>query len=296
MKKTGFAALSVLAVLLSANIAAAADNIRVVVNNEAVDFSGDQPPVIINGRTLVPFRAVFEKMGASVSWDSSAEVCSASLSGREVSIGIGSTAVYVNGKNTVTSDVPAQIINGRTMVPLRVLSESVGADVNWDASTKTVSVATAQTTSITEDKAKAIALADAGVTDASNVYVKLDRERYGNVYDVKFYSGSTEYEYEIDAATGKILSADREKADNIPLQPDTPSVSPSGTVTADDALQRALADAGLQKSQISRYKSERDFDDGRELYEIEFYYNGMEYSYEISASDGRILSKEIDRD
>lgn len=296
MKKTGFVALSVLAVLLSANIAAAADNIRVVVNNEAVDFSGDQPPVIINGRTLVPFRAVFEKMGASVSWDSSAEVCSASLAGSEVSIGIGSTAVYVNGKNTVTSDVPAQIINGRTMVPLRVLSESVGADVNWNASTKTVSVATAQTTSITEDKAKAIALADAGVTDASNVYVKLDRERYGNVYDVKFYSGSTEYEYEIDAATGKILSADREKADNIPLQPDIPSVSPSGTVTADDALQRALADAGLQKSQISRYKSERDFDDGRELYEIEFYYNGMEYSYEISASDGKIIKKEIERD
>ena len=128
------------------------------------------------------------------------------------------------------------------------------------------------------------------------MYVKLDRERYGNVYDVKFYSGSTEYEYEIDAATGKILSADREKADNIPLQPDTPSVSPSGTVTADDALQRALADAGLQKSQISRYKSERDFDDGRELYEIEFYYNGMEYSYEISASDGKIIKKEIERD
>ncbi len=120
----------------------AAEDIKVVVNGEAVDFTGDQAPVIQDGRTLVPFRAVFEKMGAKVDWFEDIKLCQATYGQVTAGITIGDTKVVLSDAAYVESDVPAQIINGRTMVPLRVLSESIGAQVNWDADTKTVDIKT----------------------------------------------------------------------------------------------------------------------------------------------------------
>lgn len=120
----------------------AADDVKVIVNGEAVDFTGDQAPVIQNGRTLVPFRAVFKKMGAKVDWFEDIKVCQARYGKVTVGMTIGDTKVIRSYAAYVESDVPAQIINGRTMVPLRVLSESLGAQVNWDADTKTVNIET----------------------------------------------------------------------------------------------------------------------------------------------------------
>lgn len=117
-------------------------NIKVVVNGENIDFTGDQEPVIQKGRTLVPFRAVFEKMGAEVSWFEDIKLCEATYGSITVSIAIGDDKVTIGEGNVIETDVPAQIINGRTMVPLRVLSESIGADVSWDDETKTVEVNT----------------------------------------------------------------------------------------------------------------------------------------------------------
>ena len=71
MKKMCGIALAAIFVLSAAGAVAAADGIKVTVNNEVIDFSADQPPVIQNGRTLVPFRTVFEKLGSEVSWDDS---------------------------------------------------------------------------------------------------------------------------------------------------------------------------------------------------------------------------------
>lgn len=122
--------------------AMADDKITLVVNGEKVDFSGDQEPVIQNGRTLVPFRAAFEKMGAEVKWFEDIKLCEAEYGGITVGIAIGDTMVSVGEAAQIESDVPAQIINGRTMVPLRILSESIGAEVNWDSATKTVTVNT----------------------------------------------------------------------------------------------------------------------------------------------------------
>lgn len=117
-------------------------DIKVVVNGESIDFTGDQEPVIQNGRTLVPFRAVFEKMGAEVSWFDDIKLCEATYGSITVSIAIGDDKVTIGEGNVIETDVPAQIINGRTMVPLRVLSESIGAEVSWDGETKTVTVTT----------------------------------------------------------------------------------------------------------------------------------------------------------
>jgi hypothetical protein len=124
--------------------AMAGDGVKLVVNGVNVDFTGDQEPVIQNGRTLVPFRAAFEKMGAQVNWHDDTRLCEAVYGDTTVSIAIGDTKVNIGDGATIQSDVPAQIINGRTMVPLRILSESIGAEVNWNNTTKTVTVNTPQ--------------------------------------------------------------------------------------------------------------------------------------------------------
>ncbi len=90
----------------------------------------DEPPVIINDRTLVPARAVFEKMGAVVDWDSSAQKVTVSLENTVMKLKINDTNVDVNGKS-VTLDVPARIINGRTMLPLRFVGEQLNMKVGW---------------------------------------------------------------------------------------------------------------------------------------------------------------------
>jgi hypothetical protein len=135
---------ALLAVSAMGTTAFAADtsSVKLVVNGEAVDFAGDQEPVIKDGRTLVPFRAAFEKMGAEVKWFDDIRLCEAYYGDFYVGIEIDSTEVTLGEGESVESDVPAQIINGRTMVPLRVLSESIGATVDWDSATRTVTVTT----------------------------------------------------------------------------------------------------------------------------------------------------------
>ncbi len=301
MKKLCTLALSTIGIAVLASSVSAADNVKISVNGSFIDFTGDQPPIIQNGRTLVPFRAVFEKIGAVVDWNEYTKVCTASYNGKTVGIAIDNTAVTVNGKIIAQSDVPAQIINNRTMVPVRVLSENLGLNVAWDNKTKTVSVRVVSETpqqDIGEEKAVSIALEDAGVdaAEAMMLNVKLDREYSGNVYDVEFRTPTMEYDYEIDAATGKILSVDKD-AESIQIipAPVTPTV-PQEKLSDDDALQTALKDAGLDKTQVSRIKVERDFDDGIEKYEVEFVLGRTEYSYEINAATGDIIGKEIDND
>lgn len=100
----------------------------------------DTPPTIVDGRTLVPVRAIFEAIGATVTWDAAANTATGVRGDVIVSIQIDNTTAYVNGEPR-TLDVPAQLINGRTMVPARFISESMGCDVTWDGNTGTAAVA-----------------------------------------------------------------------------------------------------------------------------------------------------------
>lgn len=135
MNKTKTAVLAAaFAVLTSAN-AAAADAVRVVMNGSPMSF--DVPPVIINDRTMVPLRAIFERLGASVDWDGDTRTVTSSLGNITVRLTVGDSVMYING-TPVGLDAPACIIDDRTMVPLRAVSEAYGADVDWDGSTDTV--------------------------------------------------------------------------------------------------------------------------------------------------------------
>ncbi|WP_343032855.1 stalk domain-containing protein [Cytobacillus depressus] len=121
-------------------VAPAPKNSAVAVYINGTKQSYDQPPVIENGRTLVPMRGIFESLGATVDWDPQSKIVKAGHTGTTIVLKIGSKTPTVNGK-VVPIDVPAKITNGRTLVPLRFVGEALGASVNYDSATKTITIA-----------------------------------------------------------------------------------------------------------------------------------------------------------
>ena len=135
-----FVSLFLVAVLLitlfiSAPVSAAVNEISVKIDGVAHYF--DVMPVIMDGRTLVPMRGIFEALGADVAWDDATKSATGVKGDKAVKLTIGDTKASVNGEDK-TLDVPAQIIGGRTMVPVRFISESLGESVAWDDKVKTV--------------------------------------------------------------------------------------------------------------------------------------------------------------
>jgi len=114
-----------------------ASGVKVLVNEKELSF--DVPPVIEEGRTLVPLRAIFEALGAEVDWDGDTKTVTATKGAITISLTIGEKTAYKNG-GAVVLDVPGRIIEGRTLVPLRFVSEALGAEVEWEASTRTVTI------------------------------------------------------------------------------------------------------------------------------------------------------------
>ena len=182
-------------------------------------------------------------------------------------------------------------------------------------------------TSIDENKAKSIALADAGVQEADTAYlvVKPDYDNGTAVYDVEFYVASTklEYDYEIDAATGKIRGMDQDIEGYTPSSTNTnPATSTNNNTAAnsgstnnstatssgststgtavDEAKAKsiALSDAGVKEADTAYLKVKLDYDDGVQEYEVTFYVGNREYDYDINAATGEIRSydSEIDDD
>lgn len=113
----------------------ASEEIMVSVNRTLLTF--DQPPVIVNDRTLVPLRAIFEALGAAVDWEPTTRTVTARRGEVNISLVVDTNIIKKNGDD-IEIDVPAQIIGDRTMVPVRAISESLGASVDWDSITRTV--------------------------------------------------------------------------------------------------------------------------------------------------------------
>jgi mono/diheme cytochrome c family protein len=113
------------------------DDITVLVDGKKLSFP--EPPRNIKGTVLVPLREIFEALGAKVSWDGKTKTVKATKQNITVTLTIGKSVATVNKKSVKLSQ-PAQLINGKTFVPLRFVSESLGAKVEWDGSTQTVTV------------------------------------------------------------------------------------------------------------------------------------------------------------
>ncbi|MBR1738461.1 MAG: DUF4163 domain-containing protein [Firmicutes bacterium] len=138
-KKVVLAAVAVTGMMFS-NTAFADGNASVTVNGNEVIY--DQKPIIEDGRVLVPMRATFEALGATIEWDDATKTVRASNGTDNISIEVGKNELIREGKDNITLDVAAKIVNGRTLVPLRAVSEAFSADVSWDNQTKTVSIIT----------------------------------------------------------------------------------------------------------------------------------------------------------
>lgn len=156
---------------------------------------------------------------------------------------------------------------------------------------------------IGEEKAKQAAFSHAKVQESAvtSLKVKLDYDDGRMVYDVDFYVGNQEYDYEIDAVDGTVLAYDIERADGSR----NTSTSAGGSATTGDsgnyigiakAKSIALERAGLTASAVTFGKAELDSDDGQMVYEIEFYHGKIEYECEVHAVTGKILSWDADYD
>ena len=183
---------------------------------------------------------------------------------------------------------------------------------------------------ITVDEAKKIALNHANLTskEVSFINAEADMDNGVEFYDIEFYSNNKEYDYEISAADGKIIEYDYDvegygestnvsnnnssntnkqnsnksntnttnnKANNN-QNTNTNSNTSSNKISADKAKKIALNHANLTSNQVSYVQVEADFDDYTPSYDVEFYHNNVEYSYEINANNGNIISFEKDID
>lgn len=116
---------------------ASAEPITTELNGQRLTF--DQPPVMQQGRVMVPLRGIFESLGANVLYEPASRSIKATGDDRTVELTLGQRQAFVNGQQ-VYLDVPADTLGGRTMVPLRFVSEALGADVKWMSATKTVAI------------------------------------------------------------------------------------------------------------------------------------------------------------
>jgi len=139
MKTTKLISLAALA--FSAAVASAQTDqpaIRVLVDGDRIHF-GTQQPTETDGRVMVPLRGVFEKLGATVDWNPSNQTITARKEGIRVRLTIGQLDASINREST-RMDVAASLVDGVTMVPLRFVSESLGAFVNWDQTNHEVDI------------------------------------------------------------------------------------------------------------------------------------------------------------
>lgn len=147
MKKKLFTIIVGLFAYFIATQVAFAEQPTVFLNDSQLYF--DVPPLVEKGRTLVPLRTIFEELGANVKWDEVTRTVIASKGNTVIKITINSTKVLKNGA-VFKIDVPAKVINGRTLVPLRFVSEALGANVNWDKNTNIITIISGNINEVSE--------------------------------------------------------------------------------------------------------------------------------------------------
>ena len=164
------------------------------------------------------------------------------------------------------------------------------------SASSTSSTASASTTDIGEAKAKSVALNHAGISESgtSYIYAKKDWDDGRSVYDVEFWADGKEYDYEILASDGTILSYDYDAEYQWSGSTGTGSTSSTADIGEAKARSVALNHAGISESSTSYIYAKKDWDDGRSVYDVEFWADGKEYDYEILASNGTILSYDYD--
>ena len=179
------------------------------------------------------------------------------------------------------------------------LPQNTGENAGASPSGKSGSSGGAQTSGglVGEAAAKSAALTHAGVAegDIFDYKCKLDRENGVQVYEIEFHAGEFEFDYEINAATGAVLKADKEWEESA-AQPAAGTAAPSGLIGEAAAKSAALTHAGVAEGDIFDYKCKLDHENGVQVYEVEFKSGGYEYEYKIDAAAGTVVKSEKDWD
>ncbi|MEH2933309.1 PepSY domain-containing protein [Acutalibacter sp. JLR.KK004] len=276
-------------------------------------------PLYYAGSTYLPVRAIGELMGKNVDWNQSSKTVT--LAGSRTSPPVTGTPDGATQRQDVEASVRDDFtvivdgavrsftnVNGRrvypllyrgsTYLPVRAIGELMGKEVDWDQATQTVTLSGRIVTDadtfglLTPEQAQAKALEHAGLTASQATFTKteLEWENGRRVYDVEFHTaGYQEYDYEIDAVTGAVLSFGHDGDSFTP--PDTP-----GLISLEEAAAKALAQAGVKADQATFTKQVLDWDDGCPVYEMEFFTASPAcwYECEIDGTTGRVVSFEAD--
>ncbi len=112
--------------------------IRIYINGD--ELKTDNNPVIINGTTMVPMRDIFEALDSKVNWDSATKSVTATRGNKAIKLTVNSTEAIVNGKTNILNEAPYVNENQTTMVPLRFISEALGADVEWNGTERVITI------------------------------------------------------------------------------------------------------------------------------------------------------------
>ena len=132
-----------LGIAVSSITAFAQKDITILKDGEQLSF--DVAPYIVDGFTMVPMRAIFESIGAKVTWDQETKTVIALYNANEeekaLILQVGNNYAFLNGEK-IEFKQPAEIVNDRTFVPLRAVNESLGYKVDWDQDTYTVTITT----------------------------------------------------------------------------------------------------------------------------------------------------------
>lgn len=179
-------------IVLAGAVAYAGDAVKLQLDGKEVKT--EVAPIIESSRTLIPYRALLESMGAVVSWEPESRTATAILADSQVKVTIDSKSAFVNGV-LKEIDVPPRIVNDRTMIPVRFVLENLNCQVGWEEKTRTVTITSPKNSSLTEvsdirleetDSSYRIIARGSGSIGSTRTFSYNDPERYGiDIYDAR---------------------------------------------------------------------------------------------------------------
>lgn len=302
----------------------------IIVDGSEINFktaNGDAAyPILYKDSTYLPLRAIGEIMGKNVNWDEDNKTIT--ISGKRDTTSSNKDNPDISKKNItiqerqdftiIIDDIEKTfysangtriypiLYNGSTYLPLRSIGEIMNKEVLWNATDKIVTLngdftVTDADSFETVDKeeissgyigrkeVQRLALKHALETENTVKFVRTELNKVNGewVYDIEFYSNEREYDYVIDAETGKVLDHDY-NIDNW-TKPEI-----NDDIGLEKAKEIALNHAGLKSNNVKFVKTKINYEDGKKIYEIEFYKGNNEYDYEIDATTGKIIDFDYD--
>ncbi len=202
-------------------------------------------------------------------------------------------------ESTVSEETTTEKQNEDVISPSTETTTEKRIEVTPETTTSVPETTTANTSDnlISKQEAKEIALNHAGLkeSDVKGYSIELDKEINSIKYEISFYSGNSEYEYEINAKSGKVIKSEKEtkRVTKPQTAPETTTANTSDNlISKQEAKEIALNHAGLKEADIKGYSIELDRETNSIKYEISFYSGAFEYEYELNATNGKILQSE----